>query len=212
MTDHTGSRESKKPRARVLLLALLLSLATGSWTGVLANDGANDGANDATAAEESGFTKNEIIESANSFFGATTAGLADVVEKAFQDHGRPNAYITGEEVSGAVGVGVKYGRGDLNFKSGGTRKVFWQGPTVGFDFGGNASKIFVLVYNLETADALFQRFPGGEGSIYVVGGVGMHYLQSDGVILAPIKTGVGLRAGVNVGYMHFTREASWNPF
>lgn len=162
--------------------------------------------------ESEGYSKNEVLTAAENFFGKTSQGLADVVEKAFADQGRPNAYVAGEEVSGAIGVGLRYGRGKLHLKSGGGRDVYWQGPSVGFDLGGDASKMFILIYDLKNVDDLFQRFPGGEGTIYVVGGFGVQYLRSGGVALAPITTGVGLRAGLNVNYIHFTKESSWNPF
>lgn len=166
----------------------------------------------APAAEDDTYTAEEIFEETRGFFGETTEGLAKVIEKVFADHGRPNAYIAGEEISGAVGVGVRYGNGQLVFKGGSSRKVYWQGPSVGFDFGGNASKVFVLVYHLPNADALFQRFPGVEGTLYWVGGVGVNYQQSGKIVLAPIRLGAGLRAGVNIGYLHYSAKHSWIPF
>ena len=164
------------------------------------------------AAEEDTYSAEEIFQETKNFFGETTEGLAKVVEKVFADHGRPNGYIAGEEISGAIGVGVRYGNGRLVVKSGGSRKVYWQGPSIGFDFGGNASKVFVLVYHLPSVDALFQRYPGVEGSLYWVGGVGVNYQQSGNVVLAPIRLGAGLRAGVNIGYLHYSRKHSWIPF
>lgn len=166
---------------------------------------------DETAAEDNSYEQNEILEKARGFFGETTEGLAKAIEKVFEDQGRPNAYIAGEEISGAIGLGVVYGEGTLNRKIIGSRKVFWQGPSIGFDFGGNASKVFVLVYHLPDTEKLFQRFPGVEGSLYVVAGFGVNYQKSGEIVLAPIRTGVGLRAGVNVGYMHYTKEKSWVP-
>ena len=162
-------------------------------------------------AEEATYEEGEILDEVENFFGETTEGLAEVVEKVFADQGRPNAYIAGEEISGAIVIGVRYGKGMLNRKTGESRKVHWQGPSIGFDLGGNASKVFVLIYHLPATDALFQRFPAVEGSIYVVAGVGANYHQSGDIILAPIRTGVGLRAGVNIGYMHYTRKKSWIP-
>ena len=166
---------------------------------------------DAQASEEDTYDQETVLEAAENFFGETTEGLAKVVQKVFEDHGRPNGYIAGEEVSGAIGLGVRYGEGTLQTKSGGAHQVFWQGPSVGFDLGGNASKVFVLTYHLDNSSALFQRFPAAEGSIYFVAGVGVNYQQSGDIILAPIRTGVGLRAGVNIGYMHYTAEHSWLP-
>lgn len=163
-------------------------------------------------AQESAYSKGEVIDAATQFFGGAAEGIAQVVEKAFADHGRPNAYVLGEEASGAFGVGLRYGQGRLMRKSGAARSVFWQGPSIGFDIGGNASKVFMLVYNLGGTNSIFQRFPGVEGSYYVVAGVGMHYMQSGRIVLAPMRTGVGLRAGVNMNYIHITPEKSLNPF
>ncbi len=160
-------------------------------------------------ATEATYSEDEILSKAKGFFGATTEGLAKAIEKVFEDQGRPNAYITGEEVSGAIGIGARYGEGTLNQKTGAARKVYWQGPTVGFDFGADASKMFILIYHLPDVDSLFQRFPAIDGSFYFIAGVGVNYQQSGDIILAPIRTGVGLRAGVNIGYMHYTRTFSW---
>ena len=169
-------------------------------------------AQDATQeATEATYSEDEILSKAKGFFGATTKGLAKAIEKVFEDQGRPNAYITGEEVSGAFVVGVRYGEGTLNRKTGAVRKVYWQGPTVGFDFGADASKMFILIYHLPDVDSLFQRFPAIDGSFYFIAGVGVNYQQSGDIIQAPIRTGVGLRAGINVGYMHYTRKFSWIP-
>ncbi len=158
------------------------------------------------------YSENEILAKAEGFFGDTTEGLAKAIQKVFADQGRPNGYIAGEEVSGAIGVGLRYGNGQLNRKAGGGRKVYWQGPSIGWDIGANASKVFVLVYKLNTVEDLFQRFPGVEGSFYFVAGVGVNYQQSGDIVLAPIRTGVGLRAGANVGYLHYGKEHSWLPF
>lgn len=163
-------------------------------------------------AEDPEYSQGEVVDAATRFFGGAAEGIATVVEKAFRDHGRPNAYIMGEEASGAFGVGLRYGQGQLVRKSGGGRRVYWQGPSIGFDVGGNASKVFMLVYNLGGTNSIFQRFPGVEGSYYFVAGVGMHYMQSGRMVLAPMRTGVGLRAGVNMNYIHITPEKSFNPF
>ncbi len=161
--------------------------------------------------EEETYSENEILEKAKGFFGMTTEGLAKAIEKVFADLGRPNAYITGEEVSGAIVVGLRYGEGTLNRKTGAARKVYWQGPTIGFDFGADASKMFILIYHLPDTESLFQRFPAVDGSFYFVAGVGVNYQRSGDIVQAPIRTGVGLRAGINVGYMHYTKEFSWIP-
>lgn len=165
----------------------------------------------ARAQEDDTFSQQEILQKARVFFGETTGGLAKAIEKVFADQGRPNAYIFGEEASGAIGVGLRYGEGTLVRKRGGERKVFWQGPSVGFDLGGNASKVLTLIYNLGKDEALFQRFPGVDGSLYVVAGFGVNYQRSGDIILAPIRTGAGLRAGVSIGYLHYTAKHSWIP-
>lgn len=158
------------------------------------------------------YSKDETLAAAQKFFGGTTEGLAKAIEKAFSDLGQPDAYIVGNEGAGAFIVGLRYGEGTLYFKNGGSMQVYWQGPSVGFDFGGNASKTFTLVYNLRWTRDLFQRYPGVDGSLYVVAGVGLNYLRSSNITIAPIRTGVGLRAGANIGYLTFTREKSYNPF
>ena len=165
-----------------------------------------------TQSNEDTYDQETMLQAAEGFFGSTTEGLAKLIEKAFKEQGRPNGYIKGEEASGAIAVGLRYGDGELTLKNGGTRKVFWSGPSLGFDLGGNASKVFVLVYHLPSADKIFQRFPGVDGSFYYVGGAGINYQQRGAIILAPIRLGVGLRTGASVGYMHYTPEKTWNPF
>jgi len=190
-----------RPRLPALAGLLLLGLAAVALT---------SGPAAADASEET-FSESEILVKAGAFFGETTEGLAKAIQKVFEEQGRPNAYIQGEEVSGAIGVGLRYGNGTLIRKTGESRKVYWQGPSVGFDLGGNASKALVLVYHLGATDQLFQRYPGVDGSLYLVAGVSVNYQKSGQVVLAPIRTGVGLRAGASVGYLHYTREHSWLP-
>jgi len=158
------------------------------------------------------FDQDSVLRDAEQFFGRSTEGLAKVIEKAFKDHGRPNAYVKGEEAAGAIAVGLRYGNGTLVLKSGGSRRVWWTGPSIGFDVGANASKVFVLVYHLPRPGAIFQRFPGVDGSFYFVGGAGINYQQRDQIVLAPIRLGVGLRAGASVGYMRYTARKTYNPF
>ncbi len=165
----------------------------------------------ARAAEADTYDQDSVLQAAIEFFGQTTEGLAKVIEKAFKDHGRPVGYIRGEEVAGAITVGLVYGQGDLILKNGTTAKVYWQGPSIGFDLGLNASKVFVLVYNLKDKERLYQRFPGVDGSLYWAAGVGMNYQRRDDIVLAPIRLGVGWRAGASVGYMHYTRDRRWLP-
>lgn len=168
----------------------------------------------AVAADDKDATYDEdsILKAATDFFGQTTEGLAKVIEKAFKEQGRPNAYIKGEEASAAITVGLRYGDGELLMKGGGSAKVFWAGPSIGFDLGANASKVFTLVYKLPKAADIYQRFPGVDGSLYYIGGAGINYQRLNGITLAPIRLGVGLRAGASVGYIHYRREKSINPF
>ena len=164
----------------------------------------------ADASEE--YTQDEIYSAASGFFGQASEGIAKAIEKVFKEKGSPNAYITGEEAGGAVVVGLLYGNGTLHRKKYGNSKIYWQGPSVGFDFGGNASKTFTLIYNLKRRDELYQRIPAVDGSLYFIGGVGVNYQQTGNLILAPIRTGVGYRAGVNIGYQHYGPKHSWVPF
>ena len=158
------------------------------------------------------YTAQEIIDSGHKFFGATSGGLATVVEKIFASYGLPNGYLLGEEGSGALIGGLTYGEGTLYTKNAGDHKVFWQGPSLGWDFGGEGSRVMMLVYNLDDVSSLYTRFGGVAGSAYVVAGVGFNVLQSNRVLLVPIRTGVGARLGVNLGYLKLTERATWNPF
>lgn len=158
------------------------------------------------------YSSEELIKDANNFFGGASEGMAKAIEKAFGDYGRPNAYIIGEEGSGAAVVGLRYGKGMLHYKGGDSLPVYWQGPSIGWDFGGNASKVFTLVYNLRSTYDLFQRYPAVDGSLYVVAGIGMNYQRSGDVTLAPIRSGVGLRAGASLGYVNYTRQGTVIPF
>ena len=166
----------------------------------------------AARASDDTYGPEEILTKATGFFGDVSEGLAKAIEKAFREQGRPNAYITGEEGSGAFMVGLRYGQGTLERKNGARRSVYWNGPSIGWDVGGNASKVFMLVYQLPSEDSIFQRFPGVEGSLYFVAGFGLNYVQSGRIVLAPIRTGVGLRAGASVGYLSFSPRRSWIPF
>ena len=162
--------------------------------------------------ESDTYDQDSVLKEAEGFFGRSTEGLAKVIEKAFKEQGRPNGYIKGEEAAGAVTVGLRYGNGTLVMKDGSARRVWWQGPSIGFDFGGNVAKVFVLVYHLPRTSAIFQRFPGVDGSLYWIAGAGINYQQRNNIVLAPIRLGVGLRAGASVGYMKYTAKKSYNPF
>jgi hypothetical protein len=158
------------------------------------------------------WNEKEVVQAANDFFGNGAEGIGNAIAKAFKDHGQPVAIIRGEEGGGAAAVGVRYGKGEFSWKGGAPTTVYWQGPSIGFDVGGNAAKTFVLVYGLPNQDALFQRYPGVEGSAYFVGGVGLNYNRSGDTTLAPVRLGVGWRLGASLGYIHFTREKSVIPF
>jgi hypothetical protein len=165
----------------------------------------------ATTAAQT-YSRDEIINQVSDFLGVTAEAAGAVVERVFAQQGRPTAYIAGEEGSGAFGIGLRYGQGLLYMKDKPPLQVFWQGPSNGWDVGGNASRVFTLCYNLQVPDAIFQRFPGVEGTAYLVGGVGVNYQAASGMMLAPIRTGVGLRLGANVGYLAYTRERRVLPF
>lgn len=205
-------------RAAALALTCVLALPelavaqTSTTTGTAPAADTTTETSSSTKPGAKTYSEPEVVSAAKNLFGETTEGLAKVIEKVFADLGEPTAYIAGSEYSGAIGVGLRYGEGMLNAAGGGSTKVYWQGPSLGFDLGGNASKVFVLIYNLDSPDEIFRRVPGVEGSYYFIAGVGVNY-QSDGdITLAPIRTGVGLRTGVNIGYLHYSREFSWMPF
>jgi hypothetical protein len=158
------------------------------------------------------YTSNEIIGAGHKFFGAISRDLAQLVERAVSNWGLPNGYILGQEGGGAIVVGLRYGDGTLYTKNAGDRRVFWEGPSIGWDLGGEGARTMMLVYNLPSTDSIYQRFGGVDGSAYVVGGLGMTALTNGNVVVVPIRTGVGLRLGANVGYLKFTPKATWNPF
>jgi len=158
------------------------------------------------------YSQDEIVTNVSDFLGVTAEAAGAAVERLFANNGRPTAYIAGEEGSGAFVLGLRYGRGLLYMKDRQPMEVFWQGPSVGWDWGGNASRVFTLCYNLQVPEVIFQRFPGVEGSAYLVGGLGVNYQRAEDITLAPIRAGVGLRLGANVGYLAYTRKRSYIPF
>lgn len=157
------------------------------------------------------YEQNEIVAAGHGFFGAISQGLAQAVEYAFKSEGRPNGYILGEDAGGAFVLGLRYGEGKLFTKDAGDHKVFWQGPSLGYDAGAEGSKTMVLVYNLRDPSEIYNRFGGAEGSAYLVGGVSVQFQTYGDVKLAVIRSGVGLRLGANVGYSKYTRAPTWNP-
>lgn len=158
------------------------------------------------------FSSSEIMTKGHGFFGSTTNGLAQAVEYVFQKAGQPQGYIIGEEGAGAFVGGLRYGEGTLFLKDGTQQKVYWQGPSVGFDFGGNGSRSLVLVYNIDHTSDIFSRFVGVDGSAYLVGGIGVNFQSNEKLSLAPIRTGLGARLGANIGYLKYTAKPTWNPF
>ena len=185
------------------LLACLLMIA-GLFQGpVLAQSGGS--LSDTYSGED-------LIDSGSAFFGSAAQGLAALMERAISQLGLPNGYILGEEASGAFFAGARYGEGTLYTRNAGQRFIFWQGPSVGLDFGGDGSKVMILVYNLHTVEQIYGRFAGVDGSAYVVGGFGMTVIKYRNVVMVPIRSGVGARLGINVNYLKFTPEPDWNPF
>jgi len=158
------------------------------------------------------YGEDDLIGAAESVFGKGAEGLAKLIEDLLKKQGRPNGYIVGREAGGAFIFGARYGSGTLHHKVEGTRKVYWTGPSLGFDVGGNAASTFVLVYNLYDTETLFNRFPAGEGQAYFVGGLTASYLRRGDIVLIPIRVGAGLRLGINAGYMKFSKEQRWSPF
>lgn len=192
--------------SRIRLLAVAFAALIAFPLSVVGQDKAGSKKEHATYSQE------DVMKEADEFFGAGAAGLADVIAKAFKEQGEPTGFIKGNEGGGAIVVGVRYGKGTLQMHGGSTREVYWQGPSIGFDVGGNAAKVFVLLYDLNDPEKLFQRFPGVEGSLYFVGGAGLNYARTDDITVAPVRVGVGWRQGASVGYIHFTKEKSLNPF
>jgi hypothetical protein len=158
------------------------------------------------------YSSNEVIDAGHRFFGTISRGLGEIVEKAGSQWGLPNGYVLGQEAGGAWVAGLRYGEGVLFTKNAGDRRVYWQGPSLGFDFGGDGARTMMLVYDLPATDAIYQRFLGIEGSAYFVGGLGMTALSFNNIVVVPLRSGVGLRLGANIGYLKFTPTSTWNPF
>ena len=154
----------------------------------------------------------DLVESGKAFFGSASQGLASLVERAVSQFGLPNGYILGEDAGGALFAGARYGEGVLYTRNAGEFNVYWQGPSVGFDVGGDGSKVMMLVYNLAQIQDVLGRFVGVDGSAYIVGGFGMTVIKRSNIVMVPIRSGVGARLGVNIGYLKFTNEPTWNPF
>ncbi len=164
------------------------------------------------SASQSTYSEDEIVHGVSDFLGVTAESAGGAVERVFKSNGRPSAYIAGEEGSGAIAIGARYGRGMLYLKGREPMEVFWRGPSVGWDFGANVSRVFTLCYMLDDPKDIFQRFPGVEGSAYFIGGLGVNYQRTDEIVLAPIRAGVGFRLGANVGYLAYSRKKNYIPF
>ena len=159
-----------------------------------------------------GYSSREVVDAGHQFFGSVSRGLASIVERAGSQWGLPNGYILGQEGGAAFIGGLRYGEGVLYTKNAGDLRVYWQGPSLGWDVGGEGARTMMLVYNLPATEAIYQRFGGVEGSAYVVGGLGMTMLTANNIVVVPIRSGIGLRLGANVGYLKFTPQPTWNPF
>ncbi len=157
------------------------------------------------------YSREELVNSVSDFLGVTAESAGSAIERIFRDNGRPTGYIAGEELAAAFTVGLRYGKGLLYMKNRTSQPVFWQGPSVGFDLRANGSRVFTLCYNLQYPDAIYRRFPGVEGSAYLIAGMGVNYQRAEDIVLAPMRAGVGLGAGVNLGYLAYSRHRNWIP-
>ena len=197
----------RRPLALLLIAGLCLSLAGAASVPARAQDPAQP-----LPPGEQPYSSQEIKDAGHQFFGTVSREFALAVEQLFSRYGRPNAYILGEEGGGAVIGGLRYGEGMMYTRNAGTHKVFWQGPSLGFDIGADGARTMILVYNLNSVDEIYARFAGIAGAAFLVGGVGVTVLSRDQIMTTPIRAGVGARLGVNIGYLKFTRRATWNPF
>ncbi|MFA4891897.1 DUF1134 domain-containing protein [Brevundimonas sp.] len=201
---------------RQLILSGLAATAGVAGLSACATSGQGGDPNYPIASDQQAqaYTADELIAAGSRELGIAAEALGGAIERIFAEQGdRPTAYIAGEEGSGAAGVGLRYGRGALHMKDlSASQEVFWQGISIGWDVGGNASRVFTLVYGLFHPDMIYRRYPGVEGSAYLVGGLGVNYQRADGIVLAPIRTGVGLRLGANIGTMAYSRQRNLLPF
>jgi hypothetical protein len=199
-------------RSRHLLLAAATIACLFGASPMEASAQGMQRANAAYPGDPNSYNSNDLVESGHEFFGTASRGLALAVQEAVQRWGEPNGYILGQEASGAFFGGLRYGEGKLFTRNAGDRRIFWQGPSLGFDVGGEGARTMMLVYNLPSTNALYRRFVGIDGSAYLIGGFGVSAAKADEMVVVPIRTGVGARLGVNMGYLKFTPEPTWNPF
>ncbi len=188
-------------RRDVLTMLAGLAAATGAPAHALAQ-----------AGRPQRFSSQELVDNGHQFFGTVSRGLASVVEEATRRWGQPNAYILGQEASGAFVAGARFGEGVMYTRNAGDQRIFWQGPSIGFDAGADGARTMMLVYNLPATNAIYRRFGGVDGSAYLIGGFGFTALTADDVVVVPIRSGLGARLGINLGYLKFTAESTWNPF
>lgn len=201
---------------RQLILSGLAATAGAAGLSACATNGQAGDPNYPIASDQQAqaYTADELVAAGSRELGIAAEAIGGAIERIFAEQGdRPTAYIAGEEGSGAAAIGLRYGRGALHMKDlSASQEVFWQGISIGWDVGGNASRVFTLVYGLFHPDMIYRRYPGVEGSAYLVGGLGVNYQRADGIVLAPIRTGVGLRLGANVGTMAYSRQRNLLPF
>jgi hypothetical protein len=210
--EHLMRANSYRATIRFAAAALLFGTLAGSAAAQNAPPPAPGGPPAGTLpANESRFNSTEIINAGHNFFGTVSRGLAQVVEMAISKWGLPNGYVLGEEAGGAFVAGLRYGEGMLYTKNAGDLKVFWQGPSIGWDAGAEGARTMMLIYNLPNTGSIYERFGGIDGSAYFIGGFGMTALTAHNIVVVPIRSGVGLRLGANVGYLKFTPQATWNP-
>jgi hypothetical protein len=196
---------------KTLIAPFAMALVLGASLPAAAQNTSSVSKAERTNSTES-YTPEEMLTVGHTFFGKTSREIAKAIEYVFQRQGQPTAYIVGEEGAGAFIGGLRYGEGTIYYKNGTKQRIYWQGPSVGFDFGANGSRSLVLVYNSSSPEDLYDRFGGVEGSAYMIGGLGVNFQQHDEIILAPIRTGVGARLGANVGYLKYSGRPNWNPF
>ena len=217
LKNYSGSYSEthRHPRfAFGLTLLCASALAIGGCATPANNPNSNSDIRDAQNSSQStakSYNESELVYAISTHLGVTSESAATAIERLFKDRGRPVGYITGQEGSGAAIIGARYGQGTLWMKDGTTRKVYWQGPSVGFDGGADVSKVFTLVYGLNNPDYIYQRFPGADGSAYLVAGMAVNYQRANGITLAPVRSGVGVRLGANVNYISYTRKRSLIP-
>lgn len=206
-----STRSPRPAIAAVLTGTFLLSLAFALAAAPAAAQSQEQTAPDMQDQNET-FSSEEIVGAGHRFFGGVSQGLAQAVEQLFSRYGRPNGYILGEEAGGAIVAGLRYGEGRLHTRNAGTHRVYWQGPSLGWDFGADGARTMILVYNLRSVDELYGYYPGVAGAAYLIGGVGVTVMSREHIVLAPVRSGVGARLGINVGYLKLTRRPTWNPF